>query len=1459
MLVQDRPGRPLKDARRRMDAVFWIAAPGSAWHTVPPRYGKVDTISRHFRRFAHAGLWERLLGALARPDAPPALLASEHRIVRACRRATRIRGLRTIVLARRLLFRSALRAPGWLPPDPDLSEYVRRRVSEVRVRAVRESFRAVPPGFFGACAKLLGAAAFPAAWNRCEGRSGGAGGATAGARPTQHRARGGAATDGGHEDGFGSGRRAALAAEGGRPVNEVVAPAPGGLADEPEPPSPFLAFAGGVQAQTPLRARIAEAYRRPEQECLPPLLAAAALPEPVARAARDLARRLVEALRAKGGRRGGVDALMREFSLSSEEGVALMCLAEALLRIPDSATRDALIRDKVGARDWRSHVGHSPSLFVNAAAWGLVVTGKLVATSSEAGLAAALTRLVGRGGEPVVRKGVDLAMRMLGEQFVCGQTIGEALDNSRRMEAKGFRHSYDMLGEAAATAADAERYFRDYEEAIHAIGEASAGRGIQDGPGISIKLSALHPRYARAQRERVMGELLPRVLRLAALARRHGIGLNIDAEEADRLDLSLDILEALCFAPELAGWDGVGFVVQAYGKRAFLVVDWLVDLARRSGHRLMVRLVKGAYWDSEIKRAQVDGLEGFPVFTRKVHTDVSYLACVRKLLAAPDAVFPQFATHNAHTLAAIHAMAGPNFRPGRYEFQCLHGMGEPLYEEVVGPDKLGRPCRIYAPVGTHETLLAYLVRRLLENGANSSFVNRIGDRSVPVEALVADPVEAARAVQPVGAPHRRIALPRDLFGAERTNSAGFDFSNEQRLAPLAATLVTGAAAPLSAAPLLGDGEATGEAREVRNPADGRDLVGHVVEATPEAVDAALAQAVAAAPLWGATPPADRAACLERAADLMEERMPALLGPIVREAGKSLPNAVSEVREAVDFLRYYAAQVRTGFDNGTHRPLGPVVCISPWNFPLAIFTGQVSAALAAGNPVLAKPAEETPLVAALAVRLLREAGVPPAAVQLLPGGGEVGARLVGDPRACGVVFTGSTEVARLIQRTLAERLGPDGQPVPLVAETGGQNALVVDSSALAEQVVADAVASAFDSAGQRCSALRVLCLQEDVADRTLAMLKGAMAELSVGNPDRLSTDVGPVITAEARRGISDHVEAMRAKGRPVHAAPLADECRHGTFVAPTLIEIGSIAELEREVFGPVLHVLRFRRDRLDALLEEINATGYGLTFGVHSRIDETIARATGRAAAGNLYVNRNLIGAVVGVQPFGGRGLSGTGPKAGGPLYLRRLLSARPAEPDLPRVPSPPPALAAWCEWLKARGQAEAAERCARYGERSRLGLRLELPGPVGEANTYSLRPKGSLLCVPSTEFGVFAQVGAALATGNAALVCAPPALRAALAHGLPAGVRERVVLVQGEGRDPAGCAAALFEGEGDAERDVGREVAGLPGPIRPVFAAAPAGLRAGTEDYALEFLLEERSVSANTAAAGGNASLMAIG
>ncbi|KMS50832.1 bifunctional proline dehydrogenase/pyrroline-5-carboxylate dehydrogenase [Novosphingobium barchaimii LL02] len=1202
-------------------------------------------------------------------------------------------------------------------------------------------------------------------------------------------------------------------------------------------PAPFAAFAPAIRELSPLRRTIAEARRRDEAACLAPLLDAASLSEPMRAAVRQTATDLVTTLRAN-HKGTGVEGLVQEYALSSQEGVALMCLAEALLRIPDHATRDALIRDKVSGGDWSGHLGGGKSLFVNAATWGLVVTGKLVGSVDDRGLGAALTRLIARAGEPVIRRGVDLAMRMMGEQFVTGETIAEALKRARELEARGFRYSYDMLGEAATTAADAARYYADYENAIHAIGKASAGRGIYEGPGISIKLSALHPRYARAQCERVMGELLPMVQALAVMAKGYDIGLNIDAEEADRLELSLDLLESLALDPALAGWNGLGFVIQAYGKRCPMVIDWIVDLARRAERRIMVRLVKGAYWDAEIKRAQVDGLVDFPVYTRKVHTDVAYVACAQKLLSAPDAVFPQFATHNAQTLATIYQLAGPDFAVGKYEFQCLHGMGEPLYSQVVGPDKLNRPCRIYAPVGTHETLLAYLVRRLLENGANSSFVNRIADPAVPVAEMVADPVDVVRAMVNPGARHDLIALPADLY-AGRANSAGIDLTDEIALDVLSKELEASARAEWRALPEGVDGLGL----PVRNPADHGDIVGTVIEVAPD--DAAAAVARSAASAWPLVPVADRAAVLSRAADIMQDRMGALMGLAIREAGKSAANAISEVREAIDFLRYYARQAEDTF-GPEQAPLGPVVCISPWNFPLAIFAGQVVAALVAGNPVLAKPAEETPLIAAEAVRILHEAGVPRDALQLMPGAGELGAALVGAPQVAAVMFTGSTEVARLIQRQLAGRLSREGRPIPLVAETGGQNAMIVDSSALAEQVVADVIASAFDSAGQRCSALRVLCLQEDVADRTLTMLKGALGQLRVGNPDRLAIDIGPVISAEAQANIERHITAMRAKGCKVEQVALGGEAASGTFVAPTIIEIGSIDQLEHEVFGPVLHVVRFRRDDLAKLIEAINATGYGLTFGLHTRLDETVARVTSQVRAGNLYVNRNTIGAIVGVQPFGGRGLSGTGPKAGGPLYLGRLTQVPPAV--LPGAAAASALLSDFAQWLEAHGEHAAAEAALALGVCSALGMVRELPGPVGERNLYALHPRGRILLRPATREGLFGQIAAVLATGNRGAVEGME-----LPRGLPADIAARFAA------DPVEpFAACLAEGDAAAVRGACESVAALAGPIVPVHLWEHGNPVQGFGPGGA-WLLEEVSTSINTTAAGGNASLMMIG
>ena len=1218
---------------------------------------------------------------------------------------------------------------------------------------------------------------------------------------------------------------------------------------------PFSAFRADLRPQDGLRAAIAEAYRRPEADCVAALIAgASATPEQV-ELIRSTALGLVQRLREKSHSRiGGVEGLIHEYALSSQEGVALMCLAEAVLRIPDSATRDSLIRDKLAPGDWRAHVGQSPSIFVNAATWGLVLTGKLVTTTSEQGLSSALTRLIARSGEAIIRAGVDVAMRLMGEQFVTGRTIEEALRSSRDREGKGFSFSYDMLGEAATTAEDAARYCAEYENAIHAIGKASDGRGIYEGPGISIKLSALHPRYQRIKRARVMAELLPRVKTLAVLARSHEIGLNIDAEEADRLDLSLDLLETLAFDPDLAGWNGLGFVIQAYGKRCPFVIDWLVDLGRRSGRRLMIRLVKGAYWDSEIKRAQVDGLPDFPVFTRKVHTDLSYLACAKKLLAAPDAIYPQFATHNAQTLASVMTFAGPNYYRGQYEFQCLHGMGEPLYEEVVGRDKLDRPCRVYAPVGSHETLLAYLVRRLLENGANTSFVNRIADFTVPLEALVVDPVETARAVAPFGAPHEKIALPRLLYGDKRPNSAGVDLSDETRLARLAEGLDESAYQCWRAVPAGAHEDEA--ATPVLNPADHRDCVGHVRFARFDEVDAALARATAAFSASARPSVKERAASLRAAADAFEAANDKLVGLILREAGKSYANAVAEVREAVDFLRYYAGEALRLFGPGAPGPLGPVACISPWNFPLAIFTGQVAAAYAAGNPVLAKPAEETPLIAAEAVRLMHAAGIVHEMLQLLLGAGEVGAALVCDPRIQGVMFTGSTPVAGAISRALAGRLTRTGQPVPLIAETGGLNAMIVDSSALPEQVVADVIASAYDSAGQRCSALRLLCLQDDIAGRVLTMLKGAMLELSVGDPRALSTDIGPVITAAARDGILEHIETLKARGFPVTQIPVGDDGARGTFVPPTLIEIAQAGDVEREVFGPVLHVLRYKRRDLETLIDAINASGFGLTFGIHTRIDETIARVVDRIGAGNVYVNRNIIGATVGVQPFGGSGLSGTGPKAGGPLYLGRLVEAPPQGllEGFEAASAALQGLRALIDWLADTGRSAAAERCIGMASRSPLGARIELPGPVGERNLYLLHRRGRIAIEATSQTGLFAAIGSALATGNDVVI-------AETARPILAGWPQDLARHMTFAADPfaeGGLAGALLEGEGEAVANAARRLAARSGPILRFQALSEARLLSG-EDFNPADLVEERVVSTNIAAAGGNASLMSIG
>ncbi|HEV7272227.1 bifunctional proline dehydrogenase/L-glutamate gamma-semialdehyde dehydrogenase PutA [Pseudoxanthomonas sp.] len=1046
------------------------------------------------------------------------------------------------------------------------------------------------------------------------------------------------------------------------PVPSPAAPAAGAIIS-PELPAP----------PSVLRAAITAAWLRDETTHVRELLEQARLPAGEQIQAQKLAVDLVKRVRARAQDQGAIEAFMRQYDLGSEEGVLLMCVAEALLRIPDQDTADKLIRDKLGDADWEKHLGQSDSVLVNASTWGLMLTGKLVNLNdlTRADVPGAFKRLVGRVGEPVIRLAVRQAMRIMGHQFVMGRTIDEALARSRKGGNADYRYSFDMLGEGALTTKDAARYLEAYRQAIHAIGRTGPFADVFAAPSISIKLSALHPRYEHAKRARVMKELAPAILELAQLAKSYGIGFTIDAEEADRLELSLDLIEATFSDPSLDGWEGYGLAVQAYQKRTPYVIDFLADLARRVGRRMPVRLVKGAYWDAEIKRAQIDGHPGYPVFTRKPNTDVSYLANARRMLDHGDVLYPMFATHNAQTIAAIRFIA--DGRP--YEHQKLHGMGDDLYAEVVPKHRLDTPCRVYAPVGSHEDLLPYLVRRLLENGANSSFVNRITDENVAIEDLVRDPVQTVSEFESI--PHPRIPLPVDLFrsqpapiaSSDRNNSMGANLANDNDLRALAER-INASVKPWRAAPLVPGAVVSTAALPVTNPADRRQTVGEWQPADSGTVEKALANAVAAQPAWDRTPAASRAAILEHAANLLEQRMPDYIALCVKEAGKTIPDSVAEVREAVDFLRYYAAQARMQFGAPEQLPgptgesnqlqlqgRGVFVCISPWNFPLAIFLGQVSAALAAGNSVIAKPAEQTNLIGHAAVKLLHEAGIPEAVLQFLPGdGATVGAALTQDPRVAGVAFTGSTETARAINRALAGREA--GPIATLIAETGGQNAFIADSSALPEQLVKDAMGSAFTSAGQRCSAARVLFVQDDIADKVMTMLAGAMDELKVGDPGLLSTDVGPVIDADALKILEDHAARMASEARLIKQANAGEDTAHGTFFAPRAWELTSLDQLQKEIFGPALHVVRWKADQLDAVIDQINATGYGLTLGVHSRIDETIDRIAARVKVGNVYVNRNQIGAVVGVQPFGGQGLSGTGPKAGGPHYLPRFATEK---------------------------------------------------------------------------------------------------------------------------------------------------------------------------------------------------------
>ncbi len=1271
-----------------------------------------------------------------------------------------------------------------------------------------------------------------------------------------------------------------------------------------------MLYTGSLITDCPIRQKIREFYRIDENVAVDHILPAAEVNVSARSRAWERARKMVLQIRQDQEGNGAIDALLNEYSLSSEEGVVLMCLAEALLRVPDKHTQDELIRDKISQGQWSSHLGASDSIFVNASSWGLLITGSMVdyADKRKKDQFGLLKKIIGRLGEPVIRTSMNYAMKIMGKQFVMGETIKAATVRAAIKEQQGYVYSYDMLGEGARTMADADRYLKAYQDAITAIGEVALASGKNDPrkvPGISIKLSAIHPRYEFSHKARVMAEIVPKLKALCLQAKQYNIGLTVDAEESERLEISLDIIEAVFSDSDLGDWQGFGIALQAYQKRAIFVVDWLRELTLRTKRKMMVRLVKGAYWDTEIKNAQKDGLSHFPVFTRKSSTDVSYHACANKLLEYRDTIYPQFATHNAYTAATIVELAGDD-KEG-FEFQCLHGMGDSLYDQIVREE--GIQCRIYAPVGHHEDLLAYLVRRLLENGANSSFVNAIVDNSQPVENLLEDPVEKTLRLKVKY--NNQITLPMDLYQGEgeqgRNNSKGLDLTDINEIMPLKAALDT-----WFVEHLLTESEVPEGAKAVRNPANRSEIIGFHQHASKDDMLAMIDKAETAFNTWSTTPVAERAELLGRIADIIERHMDELIALCIKEAGKVAQDGIDEVREAVDFCRYYAARAIELNDDERLTPRGVVLCISPWNFPLAIFLGQVAAAIATGNTVLAKPAEQTGLIALRTIELMKSVGLPENVVQVvIARGSAVGNTIIPDSRIQAVMFTGSTETGTLISQTLAER---GGEQVPLIAETGGQNCMIVDSTALPEQVVDDVISSGFQSAGQRCSALRVLFLQEDIAEQVISMLQGALAELHVGNPAKLSTDIGPVIDQKALDALNAHADYMKSHGKLLYQCEFSDEvvAEDGHFFfAPRLYEIDDISVLKQEVFGPCVHIVRFKGNEIESVVDKINGTGFGLTMGIHTRIENRAIELAKLSRAGNIYINRNMIGAIVGVQPFGGRSLSGTGPKAGGPNYLTRLVKEK-ATPDTHAFKFPAEKIATltgsaadkheatrimdkanWAEkeWRSAElitriscvrqllakiahveivddladdlNRTLAAARSQLISIEKRLKNPQELPGPTGESNILYLENRGNIICYAdekvSFHFWVLSIV-TALATGNTVVtVVSDLFYQEALAF------REKFITT-GAGKDvfqvaklchletllshPA-LSGVVVDSHCESKHYVSEKLAQRVGAILPVISSEYF-------DNLIQRLLTEKTISIDTTASGGNTSLMTL-
>ncbi|MCV2524652.1 MAG: trifunctional transcriptional regulator/proline dehydrogenase/L-glutamate gamma-semialdehyde dehydrogenase [Candidatus Lightella neohaematopini] len=1235
---------------------------------------------------------------------------------------------------------------------------------------------------------------------------------------------------------------------------------------------PFINLSSSIISQSITRNNITNFWYCEEEIIVPYLLEQVQISSEISNNISVLANKLTQKIRISNKKNINnkinlVQNLLQEFSLSSKEGVALMCLAEALLRIPDNSTKDLLIYDKICNKNWSSHLGNK-SILVNFATRGLIIVNKLISNQyNKKNKKFFGKNFINKNINFIIRKVTNIIMQLIGKQFVTGININSAIKTASKLEKNGFRYSYDILGEAALTNNDALSYTNAYQEAIHIIGKSSNGLGIYNGPGISIKLSALYPRYCRLQYKSVMKELYPRLLLLTLLAKKYDIGLNIDAEESNRLEISLDLLVKLCYEPKLSGWNGIGFVVQAYQKRSIKVIDELIQLAKNTKRRLMIRLVKGAYWDSEIKNAQVYGLSDYPVFTRKIYTDLSYLACAKKLLSVPQYIYPQFATHNAHTLSSIYYFAGQNYYEGQYEFQCLHGMGETLYNNVVGNEfnKLNRPCRIYAPVGSYNTLLSYLVRRLLENGANTSFINQVSDDSIPIEDLIVNPVEKIISLKnkegKVGLSNPKIPLPKNLYNMTRINSLGLDINNEQTLTNIIVNLLNEHNLFHQVKPIINSNYISeGMTYQIINPANNSDIVGTCQESSLDDVNKSITISKNSAKYWINKTYYERAVILNKAADLIEQNMYSFIGLLIREAGKTIINAISEIREAIDFLRYYSYQANNHFDDNYY-PLGIVVCISPWNFPLAIFIGQIAAALVVGNTVIAKPAEQTPIIASKVVKIMLNAGIPDGVLQLLPGKGKIiGPALVANDSVNGVMFTGSTKVAKSLQNILFSRI--KDKIVPIIAETGGINTMIIDSSALIEQAILDIIQSAFDSAGQRCSALRLLCLQNDIADCVLSMLKGAILEYKIGDPSNLSTDIGPVISKEAKLLINNYIDNMRKHGHVVWQSNNCFNSNNGSFITPTIIELDNINQLNKEIFGPVLHIVRYNKNELNNIIEQINCNGYGLTFGLQTRIEYTADNITERVITGNFYINRNIIGAVVGVQPFGGEKLSGTGPKAGGPLYLYRLVNKK-NNLIVPNVLKSLNKIDFNCEgtrylyndlcnWVKDK-YPNIINICDEYNKISTSsGSSYLLDGPTGELNKYKLLPRKYILCIADQEIDLIVQLIAVFCIGSYPVLINSKLCSKILTI-LPELIRNTILVINDWLSKSIIIDTIIIHSNN----------VGLKHLIKFISESKKEEPLVNIQNYnfgdhkiSLERLLLERTISINTAAVGGNTTLI---